>query len=147
MATIETAQTRIEQVTVYRNGALIKRRGRGRGRLQVRGLPLLFSSDTLRVRPAQGTVRDLEETALLQSTPAPVGATDDERAELVLQLAQADDEIRTCAAIAEAAGRLVPVLPDWSVPKLAVNALMTSRLQAAAVRAFVGFLADRFAST
>ena len=116
MATIETAQTRIEQVTVYRNGALIKRRGRGRGRLQVRGLPLLFSSDTLRVRPAQGTVRDLEETALLQSTPAPVGATDDERAELVLQLAQADDEIRTCAAIAEAAGRLVPVLPDARVP-------------------------------
>lgn len=46
-----------------------------------------------------------------------------------------------------AAGRLVPVLPDWSVPKLAVNALMTSRLQAAGVRAFVEFLADRFAST
>jgi DNA-binding transcriptional LysR family regulator len=45
------------------------------------------------------------------------------------------------------AGRLVPVLPDWSVPKLAVSAVMTSRLQAAGVRAFVEFLADRFAST
>lgn len=45
------------------------------------------------------------------------------------------------------AGRLVPVLPDWSVPKLAVNAVMTSRLQAGGVRAFVDFLADRFASS
>ena len=90
MATIETASTRIEQVTVYRNGALIKRRGRGRGRLQVRGLPLLFSSDTLRVRPALGSVRDLEETVLLQSTPAPLPASEEEKAELVLQIAQAD---------------------------------------------------------
>ncbi|MCC7071218.1 MAG: DUF4139 domain-containing protein [Deltaproteobacteria bacterium] len=116
MATIETASTRIEQVTVYRNGALIKRRGRGRGRLQVRGLPLLFSSDTLRVRPALGSVRDLEETVLLQSTPAPLPASEEEKAELVLQIAQADDEIRSCAALAEAAGRLVPVLPDARVP-------------------------------
>lgn len=45
------------------------------------------------------------------------------------------------------AGRLVPVLPGWSVPKLAVSAVMTSRLQAAGVRAFVDFLADRFASS
>jgi len=45
-----------------------------------------------------------------------------------------------------AAGRLVPVLPDWSVPKLAVSAVMTSRMQAASVRAFVEFLADRFAA-
>lgn len=45
-----------------------------------------------------------------------------------------------------AAGRLVPVLADWSVPKLAVSAVMTSRMQAASVRAFVEFLADRFAA-
>ncbi|MBI1944714.1 MAG: DUF4139 domain-containing protein [Deltaproteobacteria bacterium] len=116
MTTIETVSTRVEHVTVYRNGALITRKGRGRGLVEVRGLPLLFSSDTLRVRPTGGTVRDLEETVLLQTTPAPVPVAEEERAELVLQIAQVDDEIRSCAAIAEAVGRLVPVLPDPRAP-------------------------------
>lgn len=43
-------------------------------------------------------------------------------------------------------GRLVPVLPDWAAPRLAVRALTASRLQPARVQAFVGFLAERFAS-
>jgi DNA-binding transcriptional LysR family regulator len=45
-----------------------------------------------------------------------------------------------------AAGRLVPVLSDWAVPRLAVHAVTTSRLHGAAARAFIEFVADRFAS-
>jgi DNA-binding transcriptional LysR family regulator len=45
-----------------------------------------------------------------------------------------------------ATGRLVPVLPDWSVPRLGVYAVTTSRMHQAAVRAFIDFVADRFAS-
>lgn len=116
MTTIEAAPTRIEQVTVYRNGALVKRRGRGRGRVEVRGLPLLYSSDTLRVHPAQGTVRELEETVQLQTTPAPLPVSEDERVALTLQVAQLDDEIRACNAIAQAASRLMPELPDPKAP-------------------------------
>ncbi len=44
---------------------------------------------------------------------------------------------------AVSAGRLVQVLPGWSVPPLPVHAVMASRLQPACVRAFVDFLAAR----
>lgn len=44
---------------------------------------------------------------------------------------------------AVAAGRLVPVLRDWSMPQLPVHAVMSTRLQPASVRAFVEFLAAR----
>lgn len=44
-------------------------------------------------------------------------------------------------------GRLVPLLADWVVPRLGVYAVTTSRLQTAAVRAFVDFVGDRFAAT
>jgi DNA-binding transcriptional LysR family regulator len=40
----------------------------------------------------------------------------------------------------------MPVLGDWTVPRLGVHAVTTSRLQTAAVRAFVDFVADRFAA-
>lgn len=116
MTTLEAAATRIEAVTVYRNGALVRRRGRGRGRVEVRGLPLLFASDTLRVRPSQGTVRELEETVQLQTTPAPVPVSEEEHAALVLQQAQLDDEIRACNAVVDAVGRLLPELADPSAP-------------------------------
>lgn len=43
------------------------------------------------------------------------------------------------------AGRLVGVLPEWTLPALPVHAVMSSRLQPAAVRAFVNFLATRLA--
>ena len=43
-------------------------------------------------------------------------------------------------------GRLVPVLPDWTWPDLPVNAVMSSRLQPASVRAFVAFLAAQLAT-
>jgi DNA-binding transcriptional LysR family regulator len=41
-------------------------------------------------------------------------------------------------------GRLTPVLADWTVPRLGVYAVTTSRLQSAIVRAFVDFVANRF---
>ena len=44
-----------------------------------------------------------------------------------------------------ATGRLMPVLPDWSVPRLGVYVVTASRMQPASVRAFVQFLANRFA--
>jgi DNA-binding transcriptional LysR family regulator len=42
------------------------------------------------------------------------------------------------------AGLLTPVLADWTLPRLGVYAVTTSRLQSAIVRAFVDFVADRF---
>lgn len=44
------------------------------------------------------------------------------------------------------AGRLVPVLPEWDAAKLPVFIVTTSRVQNAAARAFIEFVADRFAS-
>lgn len=43
-------------------------------------------------------------------------------------------------------GRLVPVLADWTSANLPVFIVTTSRLQTAAARAFIEFVADRFAS-
>ena len=40
-------------------------------------------------------------------------------------------------------GRLVQVLPDWTLPPLPAHAAMSSRLQSASVRTFVDFLAER----
>ena len=39
------------------------------------------------------------------------------------------------------AGRLVPVLPGWTLPRLPIFAVTTSRLTSSAVRAFVDFVA------
>ncbi len=44
------------------------------------------------------------------------------------------------------AGRLVTVLPEWALPALPLHAVMSSRLQTAAVRAFVSFLVTRLGS-
>ncbi len=58
--------TRITRVTVYRNGALVVRRGRAEpGAVEVTGLPLLYASDSLRLRPETGQVRDVRETCAL----------------------------------------------------------------------------------
>ncbi|MEO6664025.1 MAG: LysR family transcriptional regulator [Rubrivivax sp.] len=45
-----------------------------------------------------------------------------------------------------AAGRLLPVLDAWTVPRLAVHAVTTSRLQTATVRAFIRFVTERLAT-
>ena len=42
-----------------------------------------------------------------------------------------------------ASGRLVRVLPQWAMAPLPIHAVTASRLQAASVKAFVAFLADR----
>ncbi len=44
------------------------------------------------------------------------------------------------------AGRLVPVLPDWAPAKLPVFVATTTTKHTAAARAFIEFIADRFAS-
>lgn len=47
-----------------------------------------------------------------------------------------------------AAGKLVAVLPEWSVPELAINALYSSRRHLpVALRAFLDFLVKRFENT
>ncbi len=43
-------------------------------------------------------------------------------------------------------GRLIPVLPEWEAAKLPVFVVTASRVQNAAARAFIEFVADRFAS-
>jgi DNA-binding transcriptional LysR family regulator len=44
---------------------------------------------------------------------------------------------------AVASGRLVPVLPEWTVPRLPIQAVLASHLQPACVRALLDFLAAR----
>lgn len=46
----------------------------------------------------------------------------------------------------DAHAALEPVLPGWSMPRLAVNAMMASRLQPARVRLLVDYLADRLSA-
>ena len=61
----------VTSVTVYRNGALVVRRGDAEpGVVRVDGLPLLYASDSLRVRPAAGEVRGLRETMLVSGGAA-----------------------------------------------------------------------------
>ena len=51
---------------------------------------------------------------------------------------------RRLAAESVATGRLTPVLPDYHLPALPVQALTSSRLQPAAVRAVMRHLVDHF---
>lgn len=44
------------------------------------------------------------------------------------------------------AGRLVPVLPEWTLSRMPVHAVTTSHLQPAGIRALVDFLAARMAA-
>jgi hypothetical protein len=65
--------THIDRVTVYRNGALVVRRGEAAaGSVVVRGLPLLFSSDSLRVRATTGTVTSIRESCSVTGTSPPL---------------------------------------------------------------------------
>lgn len=104
--------TTIARVTVYRNGALVERRGSGQGAVEVRDLPLLFASDTLRVRPARGRVRALEETVKLLARPAPPPVSEEEQQRILLELAAVDDELSACDLLLEVLRGLSPELPD-----------------------------------
>src|SRR4051812_1748238 len=108
--------TRISAVTVYRNGALVTRTGRGKGDVEVRGLPLLFASDTLRVRPEQGAVLNLEETVRLDAVPAPLPAPEEERVKILLQLARIDDELKTTGVLLEVLDGMMPEAPHPQAP-------------------------------
>jgi hypothetical protein len=103
--------TTVAAVTVFRNGALVVRKGTGRGLVEVRDLPLLFSADTLRVKPARGAVVNLEETVRLVSKPADTPVSDEERARIALDIAAVDDEIQACDLLLATLGGLVPELP------------------------------------
>ena len=117
---MQSVATAISGVTVYRNGALVVRQGRGRGEIEVAGLPLLFASDTLRVRPERGAVRDLEETVRTESAPAPIPVSEDERARMALDVARVDDELRACALVLEVLAGMAPELPDATAPPAAL---------------------------
>src|SRR5688572_14401946 len=122
----------VEAVTVFRNGALVERRGSGRGELEVDGLPLLFSSDTLRVRPERGAVQSIEETVRVTATPAPLPVDEEARAKVALQLARVDDEGARIQALQQALSSLVPIAPDPRVPGKVDGKLYTELLKLAA---------------
>ncbi len=90
----------IHHVTVFRNGALVVRRGTAApGALEVRGLPLVYNSDSLRVRADRGVIRDLEETCTLESEPAPPPPSEEALRQVELDLRRLDDEAHSTAAL------------------------------------------------
>ena len=106
--------TRIERVTVYRNGALVERRGSAPpGPVLVTGLPLLFGVDSLRVKPAAGRVVDLRETcAMERQGPAGRAASAVEIERLAQQLEVLDAEARALDARIEVYTELAPATPQ-----------------------------------
>jgi hypothetical protein len=134
--------TSIAAVTVHRNGALVVRRGEvlRAGDVEVRGLPLLFSSDTLRVRPEHGAVANLEETVRLESKPAPLPPSEEEREKLLLAIGRVDDELHVVDVMLEALRASHPELLESKSlePKLVdarawIEVLAVSRNEGAAL--------------
>ncbi len=102
----------IVAVTVHRNGALVRRRFETQARIVlVRGLPLLFAAESLRVRPERGRVADLREACTLVAAPSPPPAETDARAALQAAAARLDDEDRTIAVRIQLLEKLAPVPP------------------------------------
>ncbi len=129
---------RISQVTVYRNGALVVRRGRAEpGPVEITGLPLLLSADSLRLRPEAGSVRDLREVcALGQEGPRePTDDFDDERRSLMLEARALKEERRRIEARIEHYSRLAaaPAMRAEQLPGaeelLALQAFTTEKLE------------------
>ena len=135
--------TTIDVVTVHPNGALVVRRGHAPGPkggavdVEVRGLPLLFASDTLRVRPARGGVSLLEETVRLESQPAPLPPGEEEREQLLLAIASAKDQLHGVELMLDVLAGASPDLSDGGdlEPKFVdargwIEVLAASRLRA-----------------
>lgn len=103
MTEIIDVESQIEQVCVYRNGALVTRRARmAPGRARITGLPLLYAADSLRVRPAAGQIADLRETCAAERFgPAGRAAS----AEELERLADALEEVDAEAAALDARSR------------------------------------------
>lgn len=111
-------QAPIERVTLYRNGALVVRKGRAEpGAVVLEGLPLLYSSDSLRVRCPSGEVRDVEETCTLVATPRPPPSGEEALRKLAAEEARVEDELATVAALAKAYEKLRPSEPGDDPPE------------------------------
>lgn len=111
-------QAAIERVTLYRNGALVVRRGRAEpGLVVVDGLPLLFSSDSLRVRSQSGEVRDVAETCALTATEKGPPASEEQLRSLAEREARVDDELATLSALVKAHENVKPGEPGRHPPE------------------------------
>lgn len=117
MAELNHVQTDIDRVTVFRNGALVIRRGQATSpEVSIGGLPLLFSTHSLRVRPSSGVVREMRETCRLETHPTPPPNTEARRRALHLEAEQIADEARTLDALARALEGLGPSEPPERLP-------------------------------
>jgi len=107
---MQIVTTRVERVTVYRNGALVVRTGEcAEGRTRCDALPLLFSSDSLRVRSTTGGVTDVREGCSVSGEITPPDPRVTERARLdLVSLALTDERTRIAGEI-EALSRLAPI--------------------------------------
>ncbi len=100
------------EVVLHRNGALVRRRGVSDARaLSLGGLPLLYQSDSLRVRPERGRVGGLRELCGLEATTQPPDPQIARRADLQLQAAQLDDRDRTLNLEIQALEAVAPTPP------------------------------------
>ncbi|MBU0551488.1 DUF4139 domain-containing protein [Myxococcota bacterium] len=99
------ATTHIRHVTLYRNGALIRREGIGHGAVEVWDLPLLHHSAALRARPAEGQIGDIEEIAALAMDPQAEARSVQDQALRAARVAQT--ALRREAGLIEARLRLL----------------------------------------
>lgn len=89
-------RTTVERVCLHRNGALVVRVGEaGPGPVEVVDLPLLHAGDTLRIRPAAGTVGAVRETCRLvpRGDAAPVAPDDRAAQARAARLAEIEVEL------------------------------------------------------
>lgn len=117
------AETHIARVTLHPNGALVVRAGvapgAGRRSVEVAGLPLLFSSDALRVRPTgTGTVTEVSEACRVERTGEgdEALALDGEARRLAERRAALDVRIQVLEAREQALRRLAPGARPEDVP-------------------------------
>lgn len=112
------AEAPIARVTVHTNGALVTRRLVAEpGDVTVSGLPLVFSSDSLRVRANAGQVLDVEETCALESEPAPPPPDEEKLEALAREDARLRDRLRTLQAMVRAWQGAVPGEPGEEPPE------------------------------
>ncbi|MCB9552361.1 MAG: DUF4139 domain-containing protein [Myxococcales bacterium] len=135
-------RTTIERVCLHRNGALVVRVGEaGPGPVEVVDLPLLHAGDTLRIRPAAGTVGAVRETCRLlpRGDAAPVAPDDHAAQTRAARLAEIEVELaeieQRAALLAPAAdGPLDPSPPPDIDALTAWHDLLDARHDALAAR-------------
>lgn len=143
--TEQTLVTRIDRVTVHRNGALVVRVGSltpaaWPARLVLPGLPLLFHSDTVRVRATDAgiTAGPVEEAPELMLAAAPPSVDEDERARLKQVVAAATEAVSTWTTLESATEALLlpskVELPREAPPELPALSTWTALHDLAATR-------------